>query len=83
MEKYSKINLRLSLPKTYNLFAVVEGTPNTTCSEEGRSPLMVGKMRSSISGLPMMALNSSIVGHSSIPFKRKTCQEGTQKLAAT
>ena len=73
LEKYSKTNLRLSLPKTHHLFAVAGRTPNTTRSKEGRSPPMVGKMRSSISGSPMMAPNSSIVGHSSIPLKRNTC----------
>ena len=44
-EKYSKTNLRLSLPKTHHLFAVAARTPNITCSKEGKSPPMVGKMR--------------------------------------
>ena len=72
-EKYSKTKLRLSLSKTHYIFSIEEATSNTTCSKEGRSPHMVGKMRSSISSSPMMAPNSSIVGHSSILLKQKTC----------
>ena len=61
-KKCAKTKLRLSLPKMHHLFAVARGTPNTTHSKKGRSPPMVGKMRSPISGSPIMAPNSSIVG---------------------
>ena len=77
-EKCAKNKLRLSLPKMHHLFAVARETPNPTCNMKGRSPPMVGKMRLSISSSPMMAPNSSIVGHSSTPLKRKTCWVGTQ-----
>ena len=77
-EKCAKTKLKLSLPRTHHLFAMVEGTPNTTCSKEGRSLPMVGKMRSLISGSPMTAPNSSIVGHSSTPLKPRTRRVGTQ-----
>ena len=75
-KKYLKTNLRLSFQKTHLPFSIAKGTPNTTCSKKGRSLPMVGKMRSSIFGSPMMAPNSSIVGHSSIPLKQKTCRVG-------
>ena len=77
-EKCAKTKLRLSLPKTHHLFAVARGTPNITYKKEGRSPPVVGKMRSSIFDSPMMAPNSSIVGHNSTPLKRKKCQVGTK-----
>ena len=68
-EKSSKTNLRLSLPKTHHLLAMLSGAPNTTHSKEGRSPPMVGKIRSSIFSSSMIVANSSMVGHSSIPLK--------------
>ena len=72
-KKYLNINLKLSLPKTQHLFVVAVGTPNTTHSKEGRSPPMVGKMRSSVSNSPMIVPNCSIVGDNSISLKRNTC----------
>ena len=68
-EKCAKTKLWLSLPKMLHLFAVARGTPNITCSKEGRYPPIVGKMRSLISGSSMMEPNSSIVEHSSTPLK--------------
>ena len=58
LKNCAKTKLRLSFPKMHHLFTIARGSPNTTCSKEGRSPPMVGKMGSSISGSPMMAPNS-------------------------
>ena len=82
-EKYLKTMEMFNFLDLHHRLAISRGTPKSWWASSERSSSRVGRMIAPKSHSPMIALNSSIVGHNSTPLNWKTWRVGIQNSVAT